>query len=227
MPQSNRSQGVSAGLPGSNSPRRDSPFRSTSSPRQGLVGLSPSSPRRVDPPARPAQPAVSVKLSVTSRASGLRSPRSAGKSPESNVEIQADIAPLHAFCDLALVFSNAEADRASETLEFLRELSAGDVDPSGPVDKSSYDDDDPFGSEDDDDTPPATPRAASPYARRDYHEREQERERKRLERLVLEDLDLEYDYRQSETEPIARQSTSRVKSWRKVRKPCLHSPVYI
>ena len=57
--------------------------------------------------------------------------------------------------------------------------------------------------EEDEDTPSATPLPSSTFLRRG-NQREQVQERKRLERLVLEDLDLGFDYRSSELEPLPR-----------------------
>ena len=67
--------------------------------------------------------------------------------------------------------------------------------------------------EDDADTPPATPRAGMEFGMRSPEQ--QQEERRRLEQLVLDDLDLGYDYRQKpkSEDPAA----ERVKDWRKVR----------
>ena len=66
--------------------------------------------------------------------------------------------------------------------------------------------------EDDADTPPATPRAGMDFGMRSAEEQQQER--RRLEQLVLDDLDLGYDYRQRPKREDP--AVERVKDWRKV-----------
>lgn len=218
-PQGNRPSGygIAVGLPASRSPRNDSPFNPSTSPRQVTTGASPASPSRHGAlPFRPSHTAITVKFAMTSWRSSVKSSRRKGKAPENSMLIEVDVAPLHAFCDLALVFGSGQTTGTNAALAFLEELSSSDVEGSGARADIAEEDDESDDEEDDEDTPPATPRASSPFTMR-RPEREQERERKRLERLVLEDLDLGYDYRHTTPEPITRQSASRFRSWPKVR----------
>jgi autophagy-related protein 2 len=98
--------------------------------------------------------------------------------------VEVVVEPLHIFLDLDLATSGF--------LAFLDELADQVESPTPP---SVHDD---YASEDsDEETPPA-----SPQARRSV--KEQERERRRLEKMVLEDLDLDLDYRPNKNRPPKR-----------------------
>ncbi|KAJ7172409.1 hypothetical protein C8R46DRAFT_992546 [Mycena filopes] len=117
-------------------------------------------------PLQPTAPAVSLTL--------RRSAPSRGDPLVAAVDIV--IAPLHVFLDL---------DLSTAVLAFVDEL----VDRERPPERETERDE--FSTENsDDDTPPA-----SPVSRKTQRVKEQERERRRLEKLVLEDLDLDLDYR--------------------------------
>ncbi|KAJ3557004.1 hypothetical protein NM688_g1710 [Phlebia brevispora] len=190
----------------------------STSPRHNSAGASSSTPlgRLREEVARPEK-AVSVKFTMMNRYRDVRSSRSKGKAPMRSVHLQVDVAPLHVFCDVALALGTSPSTSATEALAFMGELTSSDVDGSEPQEDPWEDEED--SDEEEEDTPPATPRATSPYTTR-RSERDQERERKRLERMVLEDLDLGYDYRQTTAEPISRNpsSRSRVHDWQKKRK---------
>lgn len=105
------------------------------------------------------------------------------------------MAPLHLFVDMPQILGEAHSTERSETLSFVEELTTTSniILPQTDSDVTMSNEDD---DEDDVETPPGTPRASQRYHQR-REEREREEERRRLERLVLEDLDLGYDYSQS------------------------------
>ena len=68
--------------------------------------------------------------------------------------------------------------------------------------------------EDEKDTPPATPRHFTGFSPRDS---DRQRERQRLEQMVLDDLDLKFDYRSSTPKQSPQSLPSeKVKAWREV-----------
>ncbi|KAI0093682.1 hypothetical protein BDY19DRAFT_1063485 [Irpex rosettiformis] len=160
--------------------------------------------------------AAEVFFAVTSAAPTSRSSRAKGKYPESGVEVDVRLAPLHVFCDMSLLLNKYNPERLSEPLLFLEEISLRDT-PQTPPSFLDYDWDEELAAEDEDgeleDTPPATPKAQRRHAYREQ-ERDREHERQRLERLVMEDLDLELDYRQTIPEK-GEPPFSRVDNWRK------------
>ncbi|KAJ7111548.1 hypothetical protein C8R43DRAFT_1041373 [Mycena crocata] len=110
----------------------------------------------------------------------LSAKRSKHGSTSAPVEIAVE--PLHVFIDLDLATS------PSGLLAFLDELADHQLSDSGP----GYSPD--SASEDFDElTPPA-----SPHSRKMLSAKEREKERRRLEKMVLEDLDLDLDYRADE-----------------------------
>ncbi|KAF8654120.1 hypothetical protein AX16_003652 [Volvariella volvacea WC 439] len=94
------------------------------------------------------------------------------------MDMEIKVVPLHVYADLGTLIQNPIISGFSEA------LSAGSARPS----RSDPSQLDVNVSDDEDMTPPTTPRS-----RKDL---EREKERKRLERMVLEDLDLEFDYLQ-------------------------------
>ncbi|KAI0797999.1 hypothetical protein C8Q75DRAFT_709658 [Abortiporus biennis] len=100
-------------------------------------------------------------------------------------ELKVDIAPLHLMVDLSILLDRSDSGGKSEFMKFVEQVLTSGVSP-----RQSYDDDDDSldGRDEDDeaDTPPATPRQTEHMKR--------EQERLRLERMVLEDLDLGFDY---------------------------------
>ncbi|KAH9951459.1 hypothetical protein B0H21DRAFT_719094 [Amylocystis lapponica] len=120
----------------------------------------------------------------------------------------------------AYALGTGERDGKSAALAFLEEVTTSEV--PGPRDiarEAAFDDDADDAEEEseqdteDGETPPGTPRAGRFGIRE--QERERERERRRLERLVLEDLDLGFDYRQTTPKKTASQTASRVRAWNK------------
>ncbi|KAF8892528.1 hypothetical protein BD779DRAFT_1610102 [Infundibulicybe gibba] len=106
-------------------------------------------------------------------------------------ELHIHIVPLHIFVDLGMVLGDGGM------LDFLQESfgSQAGVNESQAISDDSYPGN--GGSDTGGDTPPASPAH--------QRTRERENERKRLERLVLQDLDLELDYREKK-KPIPQQS---------------------
>ncbi|KAJ6547632.1 hypothetical protein B0H19DRAFT_1221605 [Mycena capillaripes] len=130
-------------------------------------------------PTSPTQhSAPTTSQSVLHPAISLTAKRSVSKrrSPVSTA-VEVVVEPLHVFLDL---------DHASPgILAFLDELTNRQEPPEA---EGAHND---FSSEDSDEhTPPASPRS-----RKTHGAKEQERERRRLEKMVLEDLDLDLDYR--------------------------------
>ena len=190
------------GMPSSVSPptpRAMPRFLSTS---PGQVGIGRPSLGSGGVPLRPPGPAVVAKF------------RSHSARREEGQEVEVSFEPLHVFLDLGLLLGRGPGREESATMAFLREVAtpsksvfAQTCGSSVPSDSADSD------MEDDADTPPATPRAGMEFGMRSPEQ--QQEERRRLEQLVLDDLDLGYDYRQKpkSEDPAA----ERVKDWRKVR----------
>ncbi|CAL1704672.1 unnamed protein product [Somion occarium] len=198
--------------PTSSSPR--SPAATSPSPRSSGSPFPSSSPGRFgDANSRPRQPAVSAKLtSVSSYVTS--SSRLRRHAPASILQVEANVAPLHAFVDAALCLESDTPRGVSELVAFMEVLAAPKRDSQEvhtDVEESDTDDDVDSGGS----TPPGTPKAETPFKFR-QRQREDERERQRLERLVLDDLDLDFDY--TETTPRKKtQHTSPPRSRRKER----------
>lgn len=178
----------------SSSPPSTRPFPVVlpSSPgRLGLAGLSPSPGKGQHAIPKPASPALVVKF------------RPATKDHRDAPEVQVTLAPVHVFLDVGAMLSPAR-DGKSELLRFVDEL-AGSRDPQQTQDLA-----DAEPAESDDDTEDGGSRPGTPRAPglRGFREDDAERERRRLEQLVLDDLDLGYDYRkptaQTQTTPRSR-----------------------
>ncbi|KAJ7430701.1 hypothetical protein B0H11DRAFT_2134571 [Mycena galericulata] len=166
--------------------------KSGKSPRgeSKIDGASPSS----DPTsARPSQSPLPPALSLTAK-------RSISKHSLPSTTVEVVLEPLHVFIDLDL------ATNRTGLLAFLDEL-----------DERSMDNSDKDGEESDEESDEVTP-PASPHSRKmqDGKERERERERQRLEKMVLDDLDLDLDYRPG----ISRKASSpRMSARRKTSQP--------
>ena len=192
-----------------------------STPRN-LTGMSPLSP--TSPSTTPkgtgiqyntTQSALTVKVSITS-ASSSHSGGTIGKNPASGVDVEINLAPLHLFADVSQVLVQAGSFERGEVLLFLDEVTSSSntiLQQTDLLDTSTDED------EEDEElsTPPTTPRARQVYSRQ-REERARERERLRLERLVLEDLDLGFDYGQVTPGPSAQpmHSSRRVGHFRRV-----------
>lgn len=176
------------------SPRNTGQSYSPSSPRVS-AGTSPRRTAQVHAPI--SRSAVVVKLTMSTAPSKQQSRRK-GKEPATGVTVDVDIAPLHIFADLSAVLgAEGEPTGVSETMRFLDEVSVSDITPASTG--LAGDSGDVQDEDDDAETPPATPRARQNFFQQ-QHELDRERERKRLEKLVMEDLDLEYDYGQATSE---------------------------
>ena len=175
----------------------------------GSLGLSPS-PGKSNPDFLQKSPAHSlpvVSVTVTITSGGHRS-RKGEKAPESRTHAEVKIAPLHVFVDLAALISSQDHG----LLGFLQDstptalaLAKGDTneDFCGEI-----------SDEDEKDTPPATPRYPTGFSPRDS---DRQRERQRLEQMVLDDLDLKFDYRSSTPKQTPQSlPTEKVKAWREV-----------
>ncbi len=192
--------------PSSQSARRDAEPSESSSPpsarpfpvvlpsspgRLGLAGLSLSPGKSHQPIPKPTPPALTVKF------------RPAAKDHRDAADVQVTLAPVHVFLDAGAIFGPVQ-DGKSEVLRFVEEL-AGSRDTQqtqGPVDAEPVESDEDTEGEG---SRPGTPRAPG---LRGFREDDAERERRRLEQLVLDDLDLGYDYRkptaQTQTTPRSR-----------------------
>ncbi|KAJ7235449.1 hypothetical protein B0H12DRAFT_1141515 [Mycena haematopus] len=146
-------------------------WRTKVKPRSGKLRRESRTESSTSPTLHAAAATVQLPpaISVTRKLSipKQRSPASTG--------VEVTIEPFQVFLDLDLTTSGL--------LAFLDELTDQQ---QSPTPESAHDD---FSSEDsDEDTPPA-----SPNARKSVKERE--KERRRLEKMVLEDLDLDLEYR--------------------------------
>lgn len=175
--------------PSPSSPQFNS-IKSTS-PRSPIFSSPSTTPRNTsDALSRPRHPAVSVKL--TSVSSSRISSRPKRNNSVSSSHIAVKLAPLHVFIDAALCLEGDTPSTSSTFLSFVKDLAS--LKPESPQDEFDDEGSD-VGDIDDLDEGLGTPRAGTPFRLR-HQENEQERERKRLERLVLDDLDLGFDYTQ-------------------------------
>ncbi|KDQ60992.1 hypothetical protein JAAARDRAFT_31991 [Jaapia argillacea MUCL 33604] len=117
-------------------------------------------------------------------------------STDGNVEVSAQVVPIHVFLDLGLL--SGGSDKSGSLLDFLEDAFTLPIPAAIPkeghtsdhrVDEDSrWQEEEGEEGSDGGDTPPATPRHMT------VRERERVQERQRLERLVLEDLELDVDY---------------------------------
>ena len=175
----------------------------------GALGLSPS-PGKSNPdflqksPVH-SPPVVSVAVAV---ASGGHKSHRGEKVSESRMHVEIKAAPLHIFADLGTLLSSQDYGLP----EFARDSTPTAFPPA-----KETTDEDLYGEitdEEEKDTPPATPRRLPGFSQRDS---DRQRERHRLEQLVLDDLDLKFDYRSltPRQSPQALPS-EKVKAWREV-----------
>ena len=151
---------------------RSIPIVLPSSPgKLGLAGLSSSPGEGARAPAKPPAPALSVKFT-------------SAPSRDARADVRISLMPLHIFLDVGMALSPDDQGK-SQVLQFIDELTASPkTDPKQDLGALDSEDNDT-----DEEERPTTPRP-------DNLENERERERRRLEQLVLEDLDLGYDYRE-------------------------------
>jgi len=175
----------------------------------GALGLSPSpgksNPDFLQKPPVHSPPVVSVTATITS---GGHKSHKGERVPESRTHVEVRIAPLHVFADLGALLSSQDYG----LLEFFQDSTP--TVPSlakGSVSEDSYGE---VSDEDEKDTPPATPRHFTGFSRSD---RDRQHERQRLEQMVLDDLDLKFDYRSSTPKQSPQSLPSeKVKAWREV-----------
>ncbi|GBE82158.1 Autophagy-related protein [Sparassis crispa] len=212
-------QGTISPLSPSVSPSSARPFSFGSPSSPGMAGLANASgwpSRSTEIMQRSHSPAMAVKVSLP------RPLSSRILSRENNrVQVEVDFAPLHVFVDLGLVLTSGDRYGISETLVFLEEIVFPEENARSfggesklPVNNRSDAGDELEENAEDVETPPSTPRASNIFFLREQ-EREQERERRRLERLVLDDLNLGFDYRNEGTGSKLGTTTSPVHSRRK------------
>ena len=175
----------------------------------GALGLSPS-PGKSNPDFLQKSPVhfphvISVAVTI---ASGGHKSQKGGSISESRTHVEMKIAPLHIFADLGVLCSNKDYG----LLEFLQDSTPAS--PSLAKGNVSEDLHGEISDEDERDTPPATPRRFTAFSRRDS---DRQRERQRLEQMVLDDLDLKFDYRSSTPKQSPQSLPSeKVKAWREV-----------
>ena len=150
-------------------------------------------------------PAVSVTVTITS---GGPKSHKGEKTPESRTHAEVRIAPLHVFFDLGALLSSQDYG----LLGFFQDTTPTALPPAkGGASGDVYEE---IEDEDERDTPPATPRHFAGFPRRDS---DRQRERQRLEQMVLDDLDLKFDYRSSTPKQSPQSLPSeKVKAWREV-----------
>ncbi|KAH9935004.1 uncharacterized protein B0H18DRAFT_1082721 [Fomitopsis serialis] len=181
----------------------------------GTIATGPKSPPRAQsamPRFLSSSPGPAITTKFRSRTTQSQLTREGEGGPDIDVTFEA----LHIFLDLGLVLGRSAQLEESTAMSFMKEITtpsksvfaASALHSLGYRHGAEYDDDDEA------DTPPATPRAAMGFGVRTAEEQQQER--RRLEQLVLDDLDLEYDYRQG-TKRSVDPASERVKDWRKPR----------
>ena len=190
-------------------PQSHSQQRMPTHGRGGSVGGLPP-PVKLNPdflqkPPLYSPPAVSATVVI---ASGDHKSHKGEKAPKPRTHAEVRIAPLHVFVDLGALLSGQDYG----FLGFFQ-----DSIPIAPPPAEGNASTDIYGEisdEDEKDTPPATPRHFTGFSRRDN---DRQRERQRLEQMVLDDLDLKFDYRSS-TPKQSPQSLplEKVKAWREV-----------
>jgi len=175
----------------------------------GSLGLSPSPGKSNQdfPHKSPARspPVVSVAMTITSGSHGSQNGENA---PESRTRMEVKFAPLHIFVDLAAFLPGQDIG----LLGFLQDSTPTTL----PLAKGNTSEDfhGEISDEDEKDTPPATPRHFTGFPLRDS---DRQRERQKLEQMVLDDLDLKFDYRSSTPKQSPQPLPSeKVKAWREV-----------
>ncbi|KAI0780919.1 hypothetical protein BD413DRAFT_660017 [Trametes elegans] len=199
----------SSQAPESSSPpsQRPIPVLLPSSPgRLGLAGLSVSPSKGTQTTSKVSPPALSFKFRS---ASGRPKDRHAEPA-----DVQVNFAPIHVFLDLDSILGPT-ADGKSEVLRFVEELAASSATRASAAAEASGEEADYEEDAEEGDYRPSIPRVSGIQAQREL---EAERERRRLEQLVLEDLDLGYDYRPQETLPQLASASKTRRSKRTLRK---------
>jgi autophagy-related protein 2 len=159
------------------SKRRDSQTRlgvvMPSSPSGIASNIAPGSPQTMHGPA--------VTINATFSLASSEKGQAGGRKPDDHVEI--GVIPLHIFLDLGLALGSDHVltflDHAISSRTSATDSSCGDNEECD------------RGEKEEENTFPITPQ--------ERNKMERETERQRLERLVLEDLDLDLDYRDNQT----------------------------
>ncbi|TFY72678.1 hypothetical protein EVG20_g338 [Dentipellis fragilis] len=176
-----------------------------------------SSPSHIPASQRHAQ-ALTIEVRFSTKPADSQSHKTTR--PDGN-QVSVDIHPLHMFLDLGLLASDdSHANEIFSYINLLANPAASPPKNSEPA-TCNRQSEDFAGNEDYDDessedhTPPATPQARRAMRAREQA-KQRERERKRLEKLVLDDLDLSFDYRQEDllSKPATSSRTRRKKSAR-------------
>lgn len=190
-----------------------SPSPMLSSPLRRPISLAASvSPGRVAEAAqRSLPPAVEVKATIETSTLMVKTSRGPRSRVVSSTKVDVDLVPHHVFVDLGLVDGKGSPENISHAVAFIEEISAPSISPTlGGDSGDNFDPEGPVSDEEDADTPPATPRAGGAYGFQ-RAERERENERKRLERMVLEDLDLGFDYGHTPSHNVPSRSAHKVR----------------
>ncbi len=192
------------------SPSIPSPMLSSPLRRPLSLASSASPGKTLEEAQRAHSPAVEVKVTIESSTSTVKTSRGPRSRLVSSTKVDVDLAPLHAFVDLGLLDGKGSPENISHAVAFIEEISAPSIPPTvGGEDGDNFDPEGPVTDEEDADRPPATPRAGGMYVFQ-RAERERENERKRLERMVLEDLDLGFDYGHSPSHNVPSRSAHKV-----------------
>ncbi|KAI0831319.1 hypothetical protein BC628DRAFT_1312257 [Trametes gibbosa] len=184
---------------------RPIPMVLPSSPgRLGLAGLSSSPAKGIYTAPKPAPPALTVKFRPQ-----FHRPRQLNNSESAGVQVT--LAPIHVYLDVGAALQPTR-DGKSEALRFLEELADSDNGPlttDAPHASEVASREGESEEEGEEDSRPGTPKISG---LRGLREDDAERERRRLEQLVLEDLDLGYDYRKPTTQITSKPRRSKRKS---------------
>lgn len=192
------------------SPSRPSPMQSSPLKRPVSLGMSISPGKAPEIVQRTQSPALLVNVTMQTTSGLVKTSRGLRSRTVTSTKVEVNLVPLHAFLDFGLLEAKGDKSSSSHTAIFLEELSTPTLPPAVESEDdvgAGEDEEDP--EEDDADTPPATPRVGGTYGFQ-RAERERENERRRLEKMVLEDLDLGFDYGQSASRKGTGQSAPRV-----------------
>ncbi|KAJ6596964.1 hypothetical protein DFH09DRAFT_107468 [Mycena vulgaris] len=157
-------------------------WRTKVKPKQGKSTRRESQTLEVGSPTEPAPTSATQFALPPAILATVERSVSKHSSPSTSVKVIME--PLHIFMDLEA------ATNSTGLLAFLNDL----ADQPAMDSERAHDDDSPSEEDSDELTPPA-----SPHSRKTHIAKEREKERRRLEQMVLQDLDLDLDYRPSKT----------------------------
>lgn len=156
--------------------------------------LSTSPGKNADISSQRETPALHVKFHMTFDLS--QKPSRTSETTEDRIDV--NIAPLHCFVDLGLLF---DPQGESEAMRFLQTITAQDEDQTTPRVTQQP-------GEDEYHEPHAASRdvrgagLSAMHASEVFDLTDMERDRRRLEQLLLDDLDLQFDYREQTREEV-------------------------